>query len=368
MPDRVLAAASTQLRLVGPDALTVEAIAERAHVSVGFVYKHFASLNAIVRDVVNAELPHAIANIPTADALPTTLLVPPATSSERMPLEALLCLRRFPDTKSVVEPIITEFAQRAGPLRCAVILGCQAITLAGVTIPTADVKALISLEARARGGFGHVVMTGPPALVAHYLTKPHPTPERSDPTAVRLRDATCELLTETFGRASLRDIAKKAGVTTGAVYRRYGSKDELIGDTIKSAVAANRTDWLEQFFAALMDRTRGEPALILARVLATASTPGTEQARQSIELLVAARSGPAARAALSQHYLAVVETRKAQFRALATTGLTQDPNSPAALAWALEVAPMGARLTCLATAMPNADGWFPPMASVLRAV
>ena len=368
MPDRVLAAASTQLCLVGPDALTVEAIAERAHVSIGLVYKHYPSLDQLVLDLLTSELPRVTADIPSDGPLPAPLLMPPPSGNERLLLEALLCIRRFPHTESIVRPVMADLMQRSGPLRCAVLLGCQAITLAGVTIPTGDVTALTSLEDRIRIGDIRPVPPTPAKLTDSDLTVPHPQPERNDPTAVRLREATSDLLTETSGRASVRDIAKKAGVTTGAVYRRYESKDELIGDTIKAAVTADRTNWLQQLFAALMNPTTSDPALVLAQVLATASAPDAEQTRQSIELLVAARGGPAARSALSQRYLTAVETRKTQLASLAATGLMTYPDSSTALAWAFQVAPMGARIAGMATDMPDAAGWYPAMQALLRAL
>lgn len=368
MPDRVLSAASTQLCLVGADALTVESIAERAHVSVGFIYKKYHSLSELVHRAIDEELPSALDVIPDRQMLPIELLAPTSRVTERLPLEAILATRRFPELREPVGVYMSELTSRVGPLRCSVILGCQALGIAGVDIEIADMASLISLESRIQSGACNedTVIAAPIDIGAS--TVPHPGPERRDPTAERLRDAASELLTETAGRASLRDIASRAGVTTGAVYRRYDSKDELIGDTINARVNEERTNWIQEFLKAWVDPTHGDPGRVLAQVLAEVSTANQPQTREAIELLVAARSGPAARSALSQRYLDAAKTRKAQFEPFSESGLMKHSDSPAALAWAVQVGPMGTRVATLVTSMPDAEGWYPSMVAMLRAL
>lgn len=366
MPGRVPDAALTQLCLVGPDALTIEAIAERASVSVGLIYKEHHSLNTLVRDVLAASLPSALDAIPGVEALSRSSLG--SRPEHRLPLEAILALRRFPDAHAVVKPIMDTFVQRTGPLRCAVVLGCQALSLAGVVPSGSDVDALIALEHRIRLGTLHDSPLRAIPLPVNDASVPHGGPEHDDPTSVRLRDAASQLLTESAGRASLRDIADKAGVTTGAVYRRYGSKDDLIGDTIKARLTTERTLWAQMFFAALADPTKGDPASILAEFLAQASAPDAAATRESIELVVAARTGPAARAALAERFSTAVMTRKAQLSMLAGLGALHHPDSADALAWAFQVAPTGARIAGIATPMPDAHRWRPSMAALLQAL
>jgi len=43
-------------------------------------------------------------------------------------------------------------------------------------------------------------------------------------------------------------------------------------------------------------------------------------------------------------------------------------DSSTALAWAFQVAPMGARIAGMATDMPDAAGWYPAMQALLRAL
>lgn len=366
MPSRVPDAALTQLCLVGPDALTIESIAERASVSVGLVYKEHGSLDSLVREVLATQLPSSLEGIPGTDRLPASAFG--ARPEDRLPLEAILALRRFPAARDAVQPAMDAFVQRSGPLRSAVILGCQALALSG-TIPSAsDLDALIALEHRIRAGILHDSPLPPIPIALADASVQHGEPQRDDPTSVRLRDAASQLLTETAGRASLRDIADRAGVTTGAVYRRYDSKDDLIGDTVQARVTTERTQWAQQFFAALADPSTGDPASILAEVLAQASAPDEAATRESIELVVAARTGPAARAALAERFSTAVATRKAQMSMLTGFGALRHPDSVDALAWAFQVAPTGARMNGLVTPMPDAQGWRPSMVALLRAL
>ncbi|MFM8515970.1 MAG: TetR/AcrR family transcriptional regulator [Actinomycetota bacterium] len=369
MPDRVVSAALTQLCLVGPDALTIEAIAERAHVSAGFIYKHFGSLSDVLRDALLDGLSAHLAAIPREGPLTAGLLLEMSTHDhDRLPLEAILSLRRFPEIREIVGPATTELVERIGPMRSCVVFGCHAVAIAGVSPAESDVTALIALEYRIQGGDIRNVESVAPEESVGDLSIPHPPPLRNDPTTVRLRAAASQLLTETAGQATIRDIATKAGVTTGAVYRRYESKDDLIGDTIQARVTEDRTTWLMDFFEVLTNPGTGDPARVLSDVLAEASETTKASTRESIELLISARGGPAARMALASRYTSAIATRTAQLTRFRGSALMRHEDSPAALAWAFQVVPMGARILGLATQMPDSTGWYPSMVSLLRAL
>jgi AcrR family transcriptional regulator len=368
MSDRVLAAASAQLCLVGADALTVDAIADRARVSVGFVYSQFRSLDEIIRTVLARDFARLCDAIPATDPIPAALLAPTNASPERLILEGLLALRRFPHVHDLVQPTMETLVERVGPLRTAVIVGCQAVTVAGVTIPDADLTSLIGLEARIRADTDSPSIPSAARVPDGETTVPHPGPEYRDDTARRLQDATSDLLAETGGRATMRDIARRAGVTTGAVYRRYQSKDDLISDTISARVTKERTGWMQELFAALMNPEQMDPALVLARVLADSCAPDERATQESIELVVAARSGPAARSVLTERFRIAVKTRTSQLERLLDADLMSHPDSPTSLAWAFQVAPTGARIAGLGVPMPRADGWYPSMAALLRSL
>ena len=52
-----------------------------------------------------------------------------------------------------------------------------------------------------------------------------------------LKSATAEFLDKGFEKASMRVIAKCAGVTTGAMYARYPNKDRLFGALVEPVIA-----------------------------------------------------------------------------------------------------------------------------------
>lgn len=60
-----------------------------------------------------------------------------------------------------------------------------------------------------------------------------------------LESARKEFLEHGFEKASLKDICRKAGVTTGALYKRYAGKDELFCAVVKQTVA-DLTEIVEQ--------------------------------------------------------------------------------------------------------------------------
>ena len=51
-----------------------------------------------------------------------------------------------------------------------------------------------------------------------------------------LENAKIEFMEKGFAETSLRDICKKAGVTTGALYKRYSSKEELFHDVVRQTI------------------------------------------------------------------------------------------------------------------------------------
>jgi len=253
-------------------------------------------------------------------------------------------------------------------MRSCVVLGFRAVAIAGVYPTESDVPALIALKYRIQSGDIRDIESVAPEESVGDLSIPHPRPLRSDPTTVRLRAAASHLLTETAGQATIRDIATKAGVTTGAVYRRYESKDDLIGDTIQARVTEDRTTWLMDFFEVLTNPGTGDPARVLSDALAEASETTEPSTRKPMELLISARGGPTARMAVVGRYTSAIATRTAQLTRFRASPYRRHEDSPAALAWAFQVVPMGARILGLATQMPDSTGWYPSLVSLLRAL
>lgn len=84
--------------------------------------------------------------------------------------------------------------------------------------------------------------------------------------------ATAEFLEKGFRGASLREIVKKAGVTTGAFYGYYKSKEELF-----SALVQPHADNVANIFGGLIEQFKSLPKSEWAANMATFSEKGIVQ-------------------------------------------------------------------------------------------
>lgn len=84
--------------------------------------------------------------------------------------------------------------------------------------------------------------------------------------------ATAEFLEKGFRGASLREIVKKAGVTTGAFYGYYKSKEELF-----SALVKPHADSVANLFENLIGKFKSLPKNEWAKSMATFSKQGIRQ-------------------------------------------------------------------------------------------
>ena len=176
-------------------------------------------------------------------------------------------------------------------------------------------------------------------------------PRRRQPavTRDRLLAAAVDLFAERgYDRVRVRDIAERAGVTTGAIYAHYPDVASLLADAAGRAV--------DHGVRAVADVQPGELVEGLLRGAATTSY-GRRLSREQgllLEAVVAARREPALRSALSEalgERLAVVQHAVEQGQA---AGELRDDLSAAALAWFLYLAPIG-MLTGRAAGLPGPD-------------
>lgn len=86
-------------------------------------------------------------------------------------------------------------------------------------------------------------------------------PAEPDELGGRLLEAAAEVLAERgYDKAGVAEIARRAGVTTGAIYSRYPGKAELLVE----AIDPHATDELEHLFADHQFRGRMEDILLQA--------------------------------------------------------------------------------------------------------
>jgi AcrR family transcriptional regulator len=127
----------------------------------------------------------------------------------------------------------------------------------------------------------------------------------TDVTRERLRAAAVEVFAERgYEGAGVQEIARRAGLTTGAIYNRYSGKAELLAEAIRDQASPQ----LDALFAT--ERPEGKAADLLARAGAHLVTRPTDpQQGLLLEAFVAARRDPELRALLEEH----LATRSAVF-------------------------------------------------------
>ncbi len=109
----------------------------------------------------------------------------------------------------------------------------------------------------------------------------------ADDTRARLVAAAAEVFSERgFDRAGVQEIARRAGLTTGAIYGRFSGKAELL----KAAIESRTTDELDELFA--QHRFDGQATDVLRTVGAHLVTPCEDDESEGallLEAFVAAR-------------------------------------------------------------------------------
>ncbi len=113
----------------------------------------------------------------------------------------------------------------------------------------------------------------------------------------RLIRAAAEVFAEKgYDGAGVAEIARRAGVTTGAIYSRYPGKAELLAEAIRHCTS----DELDELFAS--HAFEGDASDILATVGShLVSRPHNPGQAVLLEAFVAARRDPQVAAALRQH-------------------------------------------------------------------
>lgn len=118
----------------------------------------------------------------------------------------------------------------------------------------------------------------------------------SDHTRARLVAAAAEVFSERgFDRAGVQEIARRAGLSTGAIYGRFSGKAELL----KAAIEAKTDDEFDELFA--QHRFDGQATDVLRTVGAHLVTPTEDDEHEGallLEAFVAARRDAQVRALL----------------------------------------------------------------------
>lgn len=173
-----------------------------------------------------------------------------------------------------------------------------------------------------------------------------PAPLRSDPTAQALIQAAQTLLAERGAEGiSTRRVSAAAGVTTGAIYRRYDGKAALLSDVLLAELAPDRYAWTSELVRALAtdDPYWAAADAMTAQMLAAARDEVSQ--RVLLQIGVAARNDEALRDQVQERVLVAHRARAGMFARLQEVGLMRDDVDPAVFAWGFQTEPVGVRVT-----------------------
>ncbi len=132
----------------------------------------------------------------------------------------------------------------------------------------------------------------------------------ADDTRTRLVEAAAEVFAEKgYDRAGVQEIARRAGLTTGAIYGRFRGKAELLQEAIESKT----TDELDDLFASHAFDGRATDILkIVGAHLVTPTPDDGDEGALLLEAFVASRRDPEVRASLQK----VLDERSAKLAEL----------------------------------------------------
>ena len=195
-----------------------------------------------------------------------------------------------------------------------------------------------------------------------------PGPERTDDVAVALIGA-ARILLEAHGAAgtSTRGIAASAGVTTGALYRRYQGKSRLLADVLLTQLEPDRYTWTWDLVQALATADPfSDAATVLANRLIAVAQDAPAQ-KVLLQVGIAARSDPALREQIAERVKVAHAARVDMVRHFAETGVLREDVSPEVFAWGFQTIPVGVRATLPLGVPLDRDAVSASMAALLRA-
>lgn len=373
-------AALSELVRSGHSALTMESVARASYSSVGSVYARFAGRSELFADLLSHRISPALQRLSEGSGsldsrLAAALADDGIGAIVRALTELSLAARHdeniLPIARDLVSDLVGMIAEDEHPgirwLVAAVVLGRQFLVGVGCDIPRISEDLAVFVREMSRTinqpTSPTVRRDAPPAPVPN-----SPAPKSTDSLADALAEETIKALARNgLSGANLKDIAAGSGVTTGAVYRRYNSKNDLVRDTVMRQLGPRRYEWTGRFVAACVGQSDDSPGDILAdQVL---ELLGDEQrAFGTLELLHAARVDTAVRETLSSQFHAAAAARTAMFAQLVNAGIVSPQTSPLLMGWLIQTAPTGGRILLALDLMSDEDDLRRGLRSVVSAV
>ncbi len=353
--DRIRQAAVDELLTVGQADFAMEGVARRAFFSVGTVYNRWHDRESLLVDITRERVIPAIDRELNSSTAPGDAIEWALGEGQPYMLlagEILLAGHTMPDVAPASRDTwrsLSDGLEASLPVSMAWYVATYAIGTAllgaigspGPQPATGRVRWLVDASASAPGSSQreHV-----PREISQVDVPSVPAPRRSDDVSQALIGAAQLLLAEHgVSGTSTRSIATTAGVTTGALYRRYEGKSELLADVLLAQLQPDRYAWTWDLVRALAS---ADPFVSAAGVLTERMITTVQDApaqRVLLQVGIAARNDPALRAQVAARIAAANDARVDMARNFAAAGLLRPDVSPEVLVWGFQAIPVGLR-------------------------
>ena len=375
--EQIRGAARAEFSLAGPRAFSLQGVSKRAFVSIGAVYERWPNADACIQDLVKRELPLAVDHViaPWVDSQTSIdqlvlhdFTNPVALADLRFIVECVFAAR---DAPGLAEAVLSE-TERLGhaiggrirlPAAADAIdwwvasawLGHALLRTSGCPIPSTFASELAALIRDASDGSDRGSSTT--FDLAPALPLPEPSrPNASDSTGIALVQAAADLILESgVDAADTRSIARQAGLSTGAIYRRFDGKGEVLDDVLKSELTPERYMWVKDFAKALSSENGPDAAAEHLASLVARTWREERSAHLLLEITVAAHTDERVLAGVIREITKVADAREQLLSQFVNAGFIRPGLSASTMAWLLQIPPVGMRILASIGYVPTDD-------------
>lgn len=376
---RLRDAALDELLAVGQAEFAMEGVARRAFYSVGAVYSRWPDRESLLADVARSAIAPSIATaLETADSPADAIAWALDEGRDQVLVAGEILLAGH--TTPAVRPASTQTWQALSGglsehLPDSMAWYVATYALGNALLHAIDVNGPDPATGRIAWLVDAAASAAAPTAPTRTMPKPDsvdipvvPGPERTDDVAMALIGA-ARLLLEEQGAAgtSTRGIAASAGVTTGALYRRYQGKSRLLADVLLTQLQPDRYTWTWDLVQALasMDPFRDAAGVIAQRLITVAQDAPAQKVL--LQVGIAARSDAELRKEIAERVRIAHAARTDMVRHFAGTGVLRGDVPPDVFAWGFQAIPVGVRATLPLGIPLDPDTVTASMAGLLRA-
>jgi len=353
--DRLLQGALEELSAEGQADFTMEGVATRAYFSVGSVYRHWPERSALLLDLLHERISPVLQRSLSDCIDPEECiawLLGEGRSCIELAGEILLAGHGDEQIAGAARELWHHFVDHLGRIvppsmawyLATYALGNALLDVIGIPGPDPARGRVVWLSDACMVEREPLVGVAEPAAAGDFVTPSIPALSVTDETAVALIAAARTLLAERgVHGTTTRSISTTAGVTTGAVYRRYEAKSRLFADVLLTELSPERYSWTWDLIDAFASSDPYRAAAdVMSSQLIERSQDSASQ-RVLLQIGIAARHDNLLRAEVQRRVEAANASRTTMFGHFIEAGIVRDDVDPAVFAWGFQTLPVGVR-------------------------